>query len=189
MADDAADSRQTHDMLTRLVDGQGVSSQDLMPFVYAQLRALAQNYLAADHGATLQATALVHEAFLQLGRRESWEGRKHFLAVAAKAMRNILVDHARRRGAQKRGGDWKRVTLQGLQDDAKDAIDALELHEALSALAELDACQAQIVELRYFGGMSGKEIAEYLGVSRNKIVIELKTARAWLLRRLRTEDD
>lgn len=183
---DTTSLRRTRTLLAHIVEGRSAST-DLLPHVYVQLRQLAGTLLDHRDEVTLQPTALVHEAFLQLGARRDWEGRAHFLAIAAKAMRDILIDHVRSRGAQKRGGGWARVTLQGVpseRDKAGEDLDLLVLHEALNRLAELDARQAEIVEMRYFGGMTGEEIGHALGVSRNTVVRELKTARAWLLREL-----
>lgn len=188
MADIGPDPHErTRKFVTQILDGDRAATSELMPHVYAQLRRMASTYLDDRKDVlTLQPTALVHEAFLQLRERDEWEGKAHFLAVAAKAMRDILVDHLRRRGAQKRGGNgqWSRVTLQSLASDGADDVDLIALHQALEDLAELDPRQAEIVEMRYFGGMTGQEIATAAGVSRNTVVRELKTAKAWLLRAL-----
>ncbi len=156
----------------------------LMPLVYDELRALAHHYLRREHSDhTLQPTALVHEAFMRLvdQSRVDWQGRTHFFAVGAAAMRRILIDSARHRGRLKRGGEWHRVVL----DDAVAPlnfhnIDAVALHDVLEALAALDARQARIVELRFFAGMTVEEVAQVLGVSKRKVESDWTHAKAWL---------
>src|SRR5262245_42064784 len=160
----------------------------LTPIVYAELHRLARHYMAgerADH--TLQATALVHEAYLKLvdSSRVQWQNRAHFLAVAAQIMRRILVDFARSRGYLKRGGGWDKVTLDETvvvtadQDAGLVAID-----EALQTLARFDPRKAQVVELRFFGGLTLEETAEALGVSADTVGRDWTAARAWLKREL-----
>jgi RNA polymerase sigma-70 factor (ECF subfamily) len=159
-----------------------------MPLVYDELRALAESYLQRerpDH--TLQATALVHEAYIRLIKQEDvdWQNRAHFFAVAAQAIRRILVDHARGHQSAKRGGDRKRVHLdQDLALPGPD-LELLALDEALGELAHLHERQARIVELRFFGGLSLKEIAEYLGLSSRTVDGDWHMARAWLRGKLR----
>jgi RNA polymerase sigma factor (TIGR02999 family) len=138
---------------------------------------------------TIEATALAHEAWARLAGRDDarWKDRNHFLAVAAIAMRGILVDEARARGARKRGGDARRVTLAPtISGPASDPIDILDLHEALEALAALSGRQARVVEMRYFGGLTVQEIADTLGVSRATVDGDWRLARAWLARRLKS---
>ena len=153
----------------------------LVEVVYARLRAMAARQLGQG-GRTLQPTALVHEAYLKLFGQEdpSWEGRHHFFGAAARAMRQAAVDHARRRSAQKRGGDRGRLSLSGVDVEARQEIDILELDEALSKLAGLDERQARIVELRYFAGLETKEVARIIGVSVRTVELDWRTARAWL---------
>jgi DNA-directed RNA polymerase specialized sigma24 family protein len=142
-----------------------------MPLVYDELKRLAASYMRRERtGQTLQATALVHEAYLRLAaaRDRPWTGRTHFLAIAAISMRQILVDRARRRGANKRGGTRERITLD----------------EALQRLAALDPQQARIVELRYFGGLTVEETAEVVGVSPATVKRQWTVARAYLKRAL-----
>ncbi|MEM7247544.1 MAG: ECF-type sigma factor [Acidobacteriota bacterium] len=177
--------------LEELVAGREEATERLLPLVYDQLRQLAAGYLRrerADH--TLQPTALVHEAFLQLigQRREGWEGRSHFLAVAAIVMRRLLTEHARRRGAAKRGADWQRITFPAElgEESPLDVGELLDLDRALTELAELDERQAKIVELRYYGGMSTPEIATALGIGTSTVERDWVTARAWLHRRIAT---
>jgi RNA polymerase sigma factor (TIGR02999 family) len=159
-----------------------------MPLVYDELRALAESYLRRerpDH--TLQATALVHEAYMRLVKQEEveWQNRAHFFAVAAQAIRRILVDHARGHQSGKRGGDRKRVRLDEDLTVPEPDLDLLALDEALQELAHLHERQARIVELRFFGGLSLKEVAEYLGLSPRTIDGDWHMARAWLRCKLR----
>ncbi len=167
---------------------------DPLPEVYTELRAVAAGYLRRTPSAapTIQATALVHEAWLQIAKHDEtrWRSRTHFAALASKVMRDVLVDEARARKAAKRGGDRQRLTLSGLspETDSPD-VDVLALHEALERLAAEDPEQARIVELRFFGGMTGDEIAETVGVSRRTVVRELKMAQAWLLREMTRDGD
>jgi RNA polymerase sigma factor (TIGR02999 family) len=175
-------------MLGELADGHPSAADRLLPLVYENLRRLAQSFLQAERaGHTLQATALVHEAYLKLvGQRESQlTGRAHFFAVAATAMRRILVDHARAHASDKRGGGIGLVSLDasavvGAQPDAQ----LVALDEALTSLGELDPRQARIVECFYFGGMTVPEISEVVGVSRRTVDSELAHARAWFRQRL-----
>jgi RNA polymerase sigma factor (TIGR02999 family) len=168
------------------------TSADLLALVYGDLRRLAGNYLRRERsGHTLSATDLVHEAYTRMvdQTRVGWQGRTHFLAIAAQAMRRILVDHARRRATAKRGGDWRRVTLdpavQGILGEHTFALDDLiTLDEALAQLSTIDPRQARVVELRYFAGMTIDEIAEELGVSTRSVDRDWTHARSWLKREL-----
>jgi RNA polymerase sigma factor (TIGR02999 family) len=174
----------------RLGDGDRQAAADLLPQVYERLRALAAGLLGKVRpDPLLQPTMLVHEAYAQLsgGRDVGWRSRTQFLAIAAKAMRDVLVDQARRARAQKRGGGdaWQRITASDLCDDrAQVDLDVLALHECLDRLAALDPRAAEIVQMRFFGGLSGDEIALALGISRATVVRELTAARAWLARAL-----
>lgn len=164
----------------------------LVPAIYAELHRMAQRAMrreASDH--TLQATALVNEAYLKLvdQRRVEWRNRAHFFGVAAQVMRRILVDHARQRGAEKRGGGLRRITLGDADAAVEDApgangVDVLELHDALEELSRLDATQARVVELRYFSGLNIEETAEALDISPATVKREWAVARAWLRREL-----
>ena len=182
--------------------GSGAASPaDLMPQVYDELRRLAANYLRQERpGQTLQATALVHEAFLRLSKEKNqpWKNRTHFLAIAALSMRQILVQRARARHAEKRGGqDAQRVTLDDslIADDKSlnrrspegAGVDVLELDAALEKLAALDPQQARIVELRYFGGLTVEEAADALGISPATVKRHWTLARAFLKKELRAE--
>jgi RNA polymerase sigma factor (TIGR02999 family) len=157
----------------------------LLAIVYAELRTLAGRHLRGERrGHTLQPTALVHEAYLRLvdGEAIGWDSRAHFFGAAARAMRRVLVDHARRRDAVKRGGAWERVTLAtDLRADARTATDLLDLHEALERLAALDPERARLVELRFFAGLTLDEAADVLGVSRRKAAKDWAATRLWLL--------
>jgi RNA polymerase sigma factor (TIGR02999 family) len=185
MADDASAHPDITQLLIAWNDGRSEALDDLMPIVYADLRRVAAGYMRREAaGHALQPTALVHEAFVRLvdQKRVKWRNRAHFFGVAANMMRRILVDHARRRRAEKRGGDWERVTLAGdeVAADGHKGIDALALNEALERLAALDPQQERIVELRYFGGLTIDETAEVIGVSAATVVREWTIAKAWL---------
>jgi RNA polymerase sigma factor (TIGR02999 family) len=162
---------------------------ELMPLVYDELRRLAAGYLRHERpGQTLQATALVHEAFVRLSaeRGQPWQNRTHFLAIAALSMRQILVQRARARQAEKRGADPERIELDDalIADRGGDRIDIIELDSALERLAAFDAQQAKIVELRYFGGLTVEETADALGISPATVKRHWTLARAWLQREL-----
>ncbi len=168
--------------------GDRRAADELLPLIYAELRALAALRLAnerADH--TLQPTALVHEAYLKLidQTRVQWRDRRHFMAVASEVIRRILVDHARTKKAAKRGGGSKRVDLEALQHPAVADADFEAIDLALKELAVLDERQARVVELRYFGGLEVSEVAELLGISERTVAGDWKVARAWLQRRLK----
>ena len=174
-------------LVDRLASGEGDAAEALMPVVYDELRRLARGYVRRERARSVQATELVHEAYLRLAgdRPRRWRGRTHFLAIAAISMRRVLVERARARGAAKRGGDRVQVTL----DDAVAAgpgaaVDLLALDEALSSLAALDARQARVVELRFFGGLTVEETAEATGVSPATVKRDWTLARAWLKREL-----
>jgi RNA polymerase sigma factor (TIGR02999 family) len=164
----------------------------LMPEAYQELRRLAAAYLRRERpGQTLQPTALVHEAYLRLAkdRPGRWQNRAHFCAIAANAMRQILVERARARAAIKRGGGQPKVTLVENLDAGADAarpapVDLLAIDQALERLAALDAQQARIVELRYFGGLSVEETAEALGISPATVKRDWSVARAFLAQQL-----
>jgi RNA polymerase sigma factor (TIGR02999 family) len=166
-------------------EGRREALEDLIPLVYEDLRRVAGGYMrheAAGHA--LQPTALVHEAYVRLidQKQVKWRNRAHFFGVAAGMMRRILVDHARRRRADKRGGDWERVTLAEHDVAANGAreIDLLSLHVSLERLAAFAPQQERIVELRYFGGLTIEETAEVVGISPATVVREWTVAKAWL---------
>ena len=155
----------------------------LLPLVYTELRRIANNYLhkeRSDH--TLQPTALVHEAYLRLiDQNVSWQNRAHFFGVAAEMMRRILIDHARKHQAQKRGSGGIKLALDEAIDVADErASDLIALDEALKALAEFDPQKSRIVELRFFGGLSIEETAEVLGIGTATVIRQWRLAKAWL---------
>src|SRR5580765_8774505 len=160
-----------------------------MPLVHHELHRIAQRHMAGEPpGHSLQATALVNEAYVRLvdGKAVEWHDRAHFLAVSARVMRRILVDHARARHYQKRGGDAARVTLdEALVVASEPDQDFVALDEALIALAAVDARKSQVVEMRFFGGLTLEETAEALQVSRDTVKRDWKMAKLWLLRELR----
>ncbi|MBL9030749.1 MAG: sigma-70 family RNA polymerase sigma factor [Phycisphaerae bacterium] len=163
----------------------------LMAALYDDLRRLAVSHLGGerrDH--TLQPTALVHEAYVKLldQRSTAWRDRLHFFAVASRIIRRILIDHARARDADKRGGGRTRISLDGTDVAGSEReVDLLALHEALEELARLDEQQAKIVELRYFGGCTVEEVAEILSVGRRTVDRDWQAARTWLFVRLRDD--
>jgi len=180
-----------HELVDRATRGDKPALEALMPMVYAELRRLAAHYLKGERpGQTLQPTALVHEAYLKLlkDRPERWQNRAHFCAIAAHAMRQVLIERARARDALKRGGGQPRVTFdEGLPVTQPDpAVDVIALDTALERLAALDASQARIVELRYFGGLSIEETAEAMGISPATVKRHWAVARAWLAKELET---
>jgi RNA polymerase sigma factor (TIGR02999 family) len=168
--------------------GDGSARDKLIPLVYHELHRLAQRYMRQerrDH--TLQATSLVNEAYLRLidVNRIQWRNRAHFLAVAAQTMRRILVESARRRHRQKRGGGVVLVALDEAQDIGQEkGTDLIALSDALTALAAVDPRMSKVVELRFFGGLSVEETADVLNVSPETVMRDWKTAKVWLLREL-----
>jgi RNA polymerase sigma factor (TIGR02999 family) len=168
--------------------GKASALDELLPLVYAELRRIARRRLRSERaGHSLQPTALVHEAYIRLISSPAleWRDRAHFFGVAAHVMREILVDHARARGAAKRGGAAPRISLeQGPEPAIRADPDLLALDEALRALEERDPDQARIVELRYFGGLTIEEAAEVLGISAATLKREWTMAKAWLRREL-----
>jgi len=172
-------------------DGDESALERLMPIVYAELRRLAHRYMNREReGHTLQTTALVNEAFLKLidSSRVRWQNRAHFFAVSAQLMRRILVDFARSRHYQKRGGAAQRVSLDGaLLVSVARSGDLIALDDALTALAAIDKRKSEVVELRFFGGLSVEETAEALKVSPDTVMRDWRLAKAWLLRELSNE--
>lgn len=172
--------------------GDDRALDDLLPLVYEELRGLARRHMAGEaDGHTLEPTALVHEAWVRLVDADiAWQDRAHFFAAASRMMRRLLVDHARARSRQKRGGDRARVTLQAADVVTPPLdLDILALDEALEALAAEDPRKGRAVELRYFGGMNLEEIAEVTGVSIATVHRDLRMATAWLLARLSDEPE
>ena len=161
--------------------------EELLSAVYAELRQLASAYLARENaGHTLQPTALVHEAYLRVSAQENvtWKNPAHLRALSAIAMRRVLVDHARGKQATKRGGALERVTLEAGLIAGEAELDTLELDAALSKLAEVDERRARVVELRYFGGLTNREVGEHLGISETTVEADWRFAKAWLAREL-----
>ena len=178
--------------VTRILEaiqrGDSKAADALLPLVYDELRRLAAHRMAAEApGQTLQATALVHEAWLRLGGDEqpSWQNRAHFFAAAAEAMRRILIDNARRKNYLRHGGGAERVNLDGLDLAASvDDEQLLALNEALDHLAVHDATKAQVVKLRFFAGLTNEQVARVLGVSEPTVKRHWAYARAWLFREM-----
>ncbi len=162
--------------------------EQVVALVYDELRVLAQAQLRRERaGHTLQPTALVNEVYLRLfdSNANSWESRAHFFGVIARAMRQVLVDYARKRAAAKRGGELERVTLvTDIADSGDNATDVIELHLALEKLSANDEALARLVELRFFAGLTLDEAADTLGVSRRKAAQDWGVARLWLMREL-----
>ena len=178
--------------LVRLGDGDEKAVADLLPLVYDELRALAGSYFRQERpNHTLQPTALVHEAYLKLVHQKDarWKDRAHFFAVAAQAIRRLLIDHSRKQRAAKRQAP-ERITID-VDSDAPYQIefDPIALDDALRKLSVLNERQGRVVELRFFGGMSVKEVAQVLGVSPNTVKGDWRVARAWLQRELEQAGD
>lgn len=182
-----AESRDVTRLLGEAAAGRSTAADELFAVVYEQLRALAGSYFRGQGAAhTLQPTALVHEAFVKLVREDvGVRDRQHFFALAATVMRQILVDHARGKQREKRGGDWQRVSLTGVMlGSAVSPVDLLALDEALQRLAAIDASRARLVELRFFAGLDEGEAADVLQISRATASRAWRFARAWLIREL-----
>jgi RNA polymerase sigma-70 factor (ECF subfamily) len=192
----AAASQSSHTDLTRLLtawaNGDTSAANELMPLVYDELHRAAVRAMRGEAvGHTLQPTALISEVYLRFAdqSRAKWQNRAQFFGVAAQVMRRVLVDHARARISEKRGGGERPITLDEMRDgspvEESKGVDVLELHEALEKLAALDPKQARVVELRYFSGLTIEETAEVLGISAATVKREWAFARAWLQRELR----
>jgi len=181
-------SHEVTQILQALSKGDRYATEKLLPLVYDELRRLASGYMRrerSDH--TLQTTPLVHEAYLRLidQTQVEWKDRVHFFGIAARLMRQILVDHARTRDAQKRGGDLTKLSLdEAVSFSKKRDIDLVELDDALLSLASFDEQQSRIVELRFFGGLTIEETAEVLRISPSTIKREWGLAKAWLRREI-----
>jgi RNA polymerase sigma factor (TIGR02999 family) len=184
---DSAPSRQVSELLLHWGNGDRKALEAVLPLVYAELRCLARSNLRQRRpNHTLQTTALVHEAYLRLAQEKPphVENRAHFLGIAAQLMRWILVDYERKRCAAKRGAGLTRLTVdQNIASPQRD-VDVLALDEALDRLGKLDSQQSRIIELRYFGGLSIEDTAEFLGVSTTTVKRSWTSARAWLLREM-----
>lgn len=179
-------------LLRAWTGGSDQALEALLPLVEGELRRLARGYLARerkDH--TLQTTALVNEAFVRLvdARSIPWQDRAHFLGIAARLMRRVLVDHARTRGYRKRGGDLQRVSLDEAMVVSRDLdVNLLALDRALDRLAEADPRKVRVIEMRFFGGLTVEETAEALQVSTDTVKRDWRLAKLWLLRDLEGED-
>jgi len=182
---------ETTQILRAIAGGDRSSVDRLLPIVYDQLRALAGHYFRGEaHDHTLQPTALVHEAFVRMvnGPGVAWNDRAHFFALAATAMRRILADHARKRRAAKRGGDWQRIDLDAaVTPPTQRPIDIIALDDALTKLQEMDARKHSVVEMRFFAGMTVEEVARVLDVSITTVESDWRAARAWLRAQLERE--
>ncbi len=185
MENNAQNSQNITRMLKEWSGGNRDALDQLLPLVYDELHRQASRYLRRERGDhTLQTTALIHEAYLKLidQRDVRWQNRAHFFAIAATAMRRILVDYARERHRVKRGGSAENLPLdEAFQISSKEkSIDLIALDEALTRLAKFDGRQARVVELRYFSGLSNDETAEVLGVSNATVRLDWNLAKAWL---------
>ena len=189
------DADRCEQLLAAARAGDPSAAGALLPLVYDELRATARRMLGPrNRNHTLQPTALVHDAFVKLARNKNgWENRRHFLCVAAKAMRQVLSDYAESKGTQKRGGAWKRVTFAGesIADpgESAHAVDLVALDSALTELAEADPRGAEIVELRFFAGMTIEEAATAINASPTTVKEAWRTARMWLRWRLAAATD
>jgi RNA polymerase sigma factor (TIGR02999 family) len=184
----ASDSDNVTKLLVDWGEGDQQALEELLPLIYKELRHLAHNFLYRERsGHTLQTTALVHEAYLKLidQRDARWQNRAHFFAIAAQAMRRILIDSARKHAADKRGGPQEKISLDEAPDiSAEPHLEFLALDEALTELAEIDPIQSKIIELRYFGGLTIEETSEVMKSSPATVKREWAMARAWLYERL-----
>ena len=182
--------------VTRLLldwgNGNDAARDELMPLIYSELRQVAEKYLNQERpGHTLQPTALVHEAYIRLVEQThpEWKSRAHFFAVASQVMRQVLVDHARSKSAAKRGSGCVTLTFdEAIALPQTSQVDVVALDDALSSLSSMDPRQAQIVDLRFFGGLSIEDTAQVLGISPATVNREWSTARMWLQRELRRSD-
>ena len=170
-------------LLIEWTNGSPAARDELMPLVYEELRRLAHRHMRGERpGHTLQTSALVHEAFMRLvdQRNVHWQSRAHFFAIAAQMMRRVLVDYARNRGYAKRGGNARQISLNETIVSEGRTAEVVALDDALQGLAKLDQRKSQIVELRFFGGLSIEETAEVLGVSPGTVMRDWTLAKAWL---------
>ncbi len=187
--DDMREAGQVTALLGKLTAGDTSAAAEVVPLIYEELRRLAAHYMARERpGHTLQTTALVHEAYLRLvdQRQASWRNRAHFYGAAAQVMRRILVDRARARQAEKRGGDAPHLSLdEALTFSDEQAEELVRLDEALARLAQIDPRQSRVIELRFFAGLGVEEAAEAMGISPKTVKRDWSVARAWLHRELR----
>lgn len=183
-----ADDSEITKILKDWNDGDENAVELLLPYVYDELKHQAQYLMSSERqNHTLQPTALVHEAFIKVSKQPhiEWKNRKHFFRIVSRLMRQILVDHARRKSSDKRGNNAIHLSLDDVQVPVEDRIDSVLLVDSiLKELAELDERQAQIIEMRFFGGLDNAEIAESLEISSRTVLREWKIAKIWLLREL-----
>ena len=184
-------SLQITQLLVEWSKGDEFALERLMPLVYEELRQMARRYMrrqAAGH--TLQTTELIHEAYLKIakGSEQNWQNRAHFFGVAAKAMRHILVDYARSKHSQKRGGWQDRITLSDDAAASNKSGEIVALNDALTRLEQMDERRSRVVEMKFFGGLTVEEIAEVLKMSPETVKRDWRFARSWLLRELANSD-
>ena len=175
-------------LLKAMRAGEAEAAEQLLPLIYQELHRLARSYMRRERPEhTLQPTALIHEAYLRLAQEEvDWTSRQHFIGIAAHTMRRVLVDYARAHRAERRGGGMQRVEfIDSLAISANRLDEVMAIDEALGRLSQLHARQAQVVELRYFGGLSVEETAEILGVAPRSVKRDWSLAKLWLFRELR----
>jgi RNA polymerase sigma factor (TIGR02999 family) len=189
---DVSDPEGVTRLLVEWQNGNQKALDSLIPLVYQELRSIAGRYLSRESPShTLQSTALVHEAYFKLigQRRVRWQNRAHFFGIAAQMMRRILIDHARHEARDKRGGPAPKLSLDDAMAtaDGEADLDLLALDDALTALAQIDPRGAQIIELRFFSGLSLEETAEVVGVSAGTVKRDWSAARAWLYREMRRQ--
>jgi RNA polymerase sigma-70 factor, ECF subfamily len=184
-----SDSKDVTELLIDLSNGETRAADDFLPIVYDELKRIARYYMSRERAShTLQATALVHETYLKLidQRKVDWHNRAHFFGLAAEIMRRILVNHARDKKADKRGGELQQVSLSIAVDQFQQKdVDILVLNESLEELAKFDARKAKVVELKFFGGLTTKEICEVLHISDATVEREWTFAKAWLFARMK----
>lgn len=189
MSTDSGDAREITELLLEWSNGDEVALENLMPLVYGELRRMAQRHMRRQpSGHTLQTTELIHEAYLKIAdnRVPEWKNRAHFFGVAAKAMRHILVDYARSKYSQKRGGFQQQLEFaETLYPTGESKADIVALDDALNRLAELDDRKVKVVEMKFFAGMKFDEIAEVLKISNVTVKRDWSFAKSWLLRELK----
>jgi len=181
-------SKNITQLLERVNNGDGVAEKQLADLIYPELKQIAVRQMSRERqGHTLQATALINEVYLELFRntQPSWDSRNDFFAYASTVMRHILVNHARRKKAQKRGGDLVQVTLVDVPGEGQKEDDLVALDDALTKLARIDQRKRKIVEMRFFGGLTLDEIAQITGLSLSSVNKELKAARGWLFHKMK----
>jgi len=186
------DQSQVAQLLHDLSAGKTGAEEALLPLIYDELRALARHFMVQERtGHTLQTTALVHEAYLRLcgSSQQKWEGKDHYMRLAAQAMRRVLIDHARRKRSQKRGRDYQRVEFDAdMVICLDDTVDLLALDHALNELVDLNPRLVQLVELRYFCGFTVEETAKVIGISPRTAKSDWRLAKAWLKEKLSSPD-